>query len=43
MVLLFPLVLGLDGIWLTVVVADGLGAAVALGLIWRYRNRYHYW
>ena len=43
MVLLLPLVLDLDGIWLAVVVADGMGAAVALGLIWRYRGRYHYW
>ena len=42
MVLLLPLVLDLDGIWLAVVVADGLGAAVALGLIWGYRKRYHY-
>ena len=41
-VLLLPLFLDLDGIWLAVVVADGLGAAVALGLIWRYRKRYHY-
>ena len=43
MVLLLPLVLDLDGIWLAVVVAEGMGAAVALGLIWRYRGRYHYW
>lgn len=42
MVLLLPLVLDLNGIWLAVVAADGLGAAVALGLIWRYRKRYHY-
>ena len=42
LVLLLPLVLDLDGIWLAVVAADGLGAAVALGLIWRYRKRYHY-
>lgn len=42
MVLLLPLILDLDGIWLAVVMADGLGAAVALGLIWRYRRRYHY-
>ncbi len=41
-VLLLPIFLDLDGIWLAVVVADGLGAAVALGLIWRYRKRYHY-
>lgn len=42
MVLLLPLVLDLDGIWLAVVVADGMGAAVALGLTWKYRTRYHY-
>lgn len=42
MVLLLPLVLDLNGIWLAVVAADGLGAAVALRLIWRYRKRYHY-
>ena len=42
MVLLLPILLGLDGIWLAVVVADGLGAAVALSLIWGYGKRYHY-
>ena len=42
MVLLLPLLLKLDGIWLAVVVADGLGAAVAVWLMWRYRKRYHY-
>ena len=42
MVLLLPLFLKLDGIWLAVVVADGLGAAVAVWLMWRYRKRYHY-
>jgi len=43
MVLLLPVVLDLDGICLAVVVATGLGACVALGLIWKYRNCYHYW
>ena len=42
MVLLLPMFLDLDGVWLAVVVADGMGAAVALGLIWGYRKRYHY-
>ena len=43
MVLLLPLLLDLDGIWLAVVAADGLSAAVALFLTWNYRKRYHYW
>ena len=42
MVFLLPLALKLDGIWLAVVVADGLGAVVALALIWSNRERYHY-
>lgn len=42
MVILLPLLLDLDGIWLAVVAADGLGAAVACLLIWKYRGRYHY-
>ena len=42
MVILLPLFLKLDGIWLAVVVADGLGAAAAAWLMWRYRTRYHY-
>ena len=42
MVLLMPLLLGIDGIWLAVVVAEGLGAAVSCGLLWRCRRRYHY-
>lgn len=43
MVILLPILLGLDGVWLAVTVADGMGAAAACFLIWRYRNRYHYW
>ena len=42
MVLLLPLFLKLDGIWLAVTVADGLGALVSALLIWKYRKRYHY-
>ena len=42
MVLLLPIMLDLDGIWLAVTVADAMGAAVAAALIWRYRKRYHY-
>lgn len=43
MVLLLPLFLDLDGIWLAVVAADGLGALVALAFLWGKRRRYHYW
>ena len=42
LVLLMPLVLELDGIWLAVVAADGLGALAALGFLWRKRKQYHY-
>lgn len=42
LVLLMPMVLDLDGIWLAVVAADGLGALVALSFLWGKRNRYHY-
>ena len=42
MVILLPLFLRLDGIWLAVVVADALGALTAVLLIWMYRKRYGY-
>lgn len=42
LVLIMPLVLDLDGIWLAVVAADGLGALVALAFLWGNRKRYHY-
>ena len=42
MVLLLPIALKLDGVWLAVVVADALGALTAGALIWHYRKRYHY-
>ena len=42
MVLLMPLVLDLDGIWLAVVFAEGLGALVSVAFLWGKRNRYHY-
>ena len=42
MVLLMPLLLDIDGIWLAVVVAEGLGAMVSCCLLWRCRRRYHY-
>lgn len=42
LVLLMPLVLDLDGIWLAVVAADGLGALVAIAFLIGKRKKYHY-
>ena len=42
LVLLLPPVLGLDGVWLAVVAAEGLSAAVSAVLLRRQRTRYHY-
>ncbi len=42
LVFLMPLLLGEDGIWISVVVAEGLGAIVSLGLLALLRRRYHY-
>lgn len=42
LVILLPLVLDLDGVWLAVVAAEGLSAAVSAALLWRQRTRYHY-
>lgn len=42
LVILLPLVLGLDGVWLAVVAAEGLAAVVSAVLLWRQRTRYHY-
>lgn len=42
LVFLMPLLLGEDGIWISVVVAEGLGAIVSLSLLALLRRRYHY-
>lgn len=41
-VLVLPLVWGVDGIWLSIVAAELLAAAVALALIAGKKRRYHY-
>lgn len=41
-ILVLPLVLGIDGIWLAIVVAEGLTLFVTLGLFIKYQKRYHY-
>ena len=42
MVLLMPILFGLDGIWTAVIAAEGLGAAVSLGLLYAKRRQYQY-
>lgn len=41
-VLILPLMLGLDGIWLAIVVAEVLALLVTAGLVIGYRKRYQY-
>lgn len=41
-VLLLPLVLGIDGIWLSTCCAEGLAFAVTITFFWIYRKKYHY-
>ena len=42
MVLLMPILFGLDGIWTAVIAAEGLGAVVSLGLLYAKRRQYQY-
>lgn len=41
-VLILPLLLGVNGIWLAIVCAELMTLAVSLHLFFRYRARYHY-
>ena len=42
LVILMPLLFGLNGIWGAVVVAEGLGAVMAVAFLLKYRKRYRY-
>lgn len=42
MVLLMPILFGLDGIWTAVIAAEGLGVVVSLGLLYAKRRQYQY-
>ena len=42
MVLLLPMILGLDGIWGAIVVAEGLGLICSLTCLVKNRKKYHY-
>ena len=41
-VLLLPLVLGIDGIWMSVVVAEFLATVLTIILLWKKRGKYKY-
>lgn len=41
-ILLLPLVIGLDGIWWAVVVAEGVAAVLTLYFLVTRRKKYHY-
>lgn len=41
-VLILPLLLGIDGIWLSIVAAEGMSLFVTLFFLIRYRKFYHY-
>ena len=43
MVLLMPLLFGLDRIWSAVIAAEGLGAVAAVSALVLLHKRYHYW
>lgn len=40
--LLLPMLWGLDGVWLAIAAAEGLGLAVSIFFLVRMRGRYHY-
>ena len=42
MVILLPLLMGLDGIWGTIVVAEGLGLICSMFCLVRNKKKYHY-
>lgn len=42
LVILMPIWLHLDGVWTSVIVADGIAACIAISLIIKLRHRYHY-
>ena len=42
MVLLMPVLFGLDGIWAAVIAAEGAGAIISLTLLFAKRKQYQY-
>ena len=41
-VFILPLLMGIDGIWYSVIVAEVLAAILSTGLLFAFKNRYHY-
>ena len=41
--ILLPALLGIDGVWLAVPVAEVFAAMLAAGLLFGFRRRYGYW
>ena len=41
-VLILPLILGINGIWLAVTAAEVMALAVTVTFLIKYRNKYHY-
>lgn len=39
---ILPILLGIDGIWLSWTTSEVLAIVLCLGLLWKYRNKYHY-
>lgn len=39
---ILPLILGIDGIWLSWATSEVLAIVLCIGLLWKYRNTYHY-
>jgi len=40
--MLLPLIWDLDGIWISIVVAEAMAVAVTLIFLYAKRNKYHY-
>ncbi|MBR4217808.1 MAG: hypothetical protein IKR71_02030, partial [Bacteroidales bacterium] len=41
-VFILPLLIGIDGIWYSVIVAEVLAAILSTGLLFAFKNRYQY-
>jgi len=42
LVLILPAIFGLDGVWMTMPIAEGIAIFLSLGLLFKFEKRYHY-